>query len=174
LAPYRGCVDGQGRFWWRGLFGWFVRTRPMRAFLGRVNDYVDHSLAILTPEETLAFLEERLTGAIRTGGVDIGPAAKGRELVADQLEKMDRFTEARVFREATLDSSRRNRGVDDWMTLRAEIFLASNLGASGMATEAVELLQHVYSVRERTLGPEHDETKKAQRWLTWAETLPMS
>ncbi len=117
------------------------------------------------PEDILELRERGLDMAIRWNGVDSGPASKGRAYVADQLEKMDRLEEARVFREHVFSSAKRNLGEEDDYTVVAEALLARNLVVSGMPEEARPLVEHVLKVRLRTLGPDHEQTVNAQRQL---------
>lgn len=111
-------------------------------------------------------VEEALAIAIRRYGPDSGPAARGRGAVASQLERMGRFTEARLLREEAFAAYRRNLGDDDEETLSAEASLAVNMSKSGLRDEARPHLKHAYEVRLRTLGPEHELTEWTGRWLS--------
>ena len=117
------------------------------------------------PEERLNRLEALLARQIRIFGPDGGPAANARELVATQLEKMDRFTEARLLREEVVAAFRRNRGEEDEYTLLAEEWLGTNLAKSGKPREARLLYGHVYEIRLRTAGPEDKGTLRTQQIL---------
>jgi hypothetical protein len=113
--------------------------------------------------------EEALAIAIRRSGPDSGPAARGRGEVATQLEKMGRFTEARLLREETYAAYRRNAGDDDEQTLIAETLLGLNMREAGLREEARGHFRHVYEIRLRTLGPEHELTQWTERWLASTE-----
>lgn len=118
-----------------------------------------------SPEWHLKMYEGALAAAIAKFGPDSGPAARGRGEVALQLESMDRFNEARLLREEIFDAHRRNLGDDDEETLVAEAWLALNMMKFGLRVEANEHFRHVYEVRLRTLGPEHELTQWTGRWL---------
>jgi hypothetical protein len=121
------------------------------------------------PEFRLDYLEDSLATVVRKFGPDSGPAARGRAAVANQLESMSRFTEARLLREEALAAHRRNVGDDDDQTLVAEAWLAANMMKSGLREDAKAHFRHVYEVRLRTLGPEHEGTKRIGRWLASLE-----
>ena len=90
--------------------------------------------------------------------------------MATQLESMDRFVEARLLREETFAAHRRSLGDDDEQTLVAEARLAVNMMKSGLREEAKEHFSHVYEVRLRALGPEHELTRWTGRWLASTDT----
>jgi hypothetical protein len=121
------------------------------------------------PEVRLAGLEDALSTVIRRSGADSGPAARGRVAVADQLEGMGRYTEARLLREAAFTAHRRNLGDDDEQTVIAEASLALNLAESDLPEEAKAHFMHVHEVRLRTLGPQNDRTKWCERWIAYLD-----
>jgi Tetratricopeptide repeat len=152
--------ESEGRGWWTfprwiGLAG----NRASRWVLRRSTKGMD-------PEVVLELAEDALARSIRVFGPDGGPTAGGRAQVAEQLERMDRYSEARLLREEVLAADRRNLGAEHQYTLNAELDLAVNLTNSGSPEEASLLCSHVIQVRESVLGPEHAETLSAKRLLT--------
>jgi hypothetical protein len=135
---------------------------PIGRWTKRVSDRLAKDQS---PEWRLKMLENALAMTIRRNGPDSGPAARGRGLVAEQLEQMGRLTEARLLREEALAAHRRNVGDDDEQTLIAEAELALNMAKSGLREEAKVLYGHVYEVRLRILGPEHELTQRTERRL---------
>ena len=117
------------------------------------------------PEEVLQRYEKLLDRQIRVHGVDGGPTANARGMVAKQLEKMERLVEARVLWEQTVAAYRRSRGADDIYTMEYEEWLAANLMKSGLRREARPLVVHICDVRLRTLGAGNEATIRAQRRL---------
>jgi hypothetical protein len=118
-----------------------------------------------SPEWRLRVVENALARAIRRFGPASGPAARGRAEVAKQLEIMGRLSEARLLRQEALAAHRLNLGADDEQTLVTEALLALNMRRSGLLEEAKAHLTHVYDVRLRTLGPEHELTQWTGRSL---------
>jgi Tetratricopeptide repeat len=79
------------------------------------------------PEGLLEKAEDLLALQIRVFGPDGGPTANAREDVAERLEKLGRFIEARPLREEVLAARRRHLGDEDPDTLSAEEWLGWNL-----------------------------------------------
>lgn len=63
---------------------------------------------------------------------------------------------------------RKKGGTDHPDTLICESYLAHDLRHLGLRDEAAGLITHVIDTRRKVLGPEHPDTKSAQRFL---ETL---
>ena len=127
---------------------------------------VDRLDAGSDPEDILERRRRLLDRQIKVFGIDGGPTANSRADVAEQLEKMDRLPEARVLREEVVVAYRRNRGADDLFTVDSEEWLAANLMRSGMTADARPLLDHIVDIRLRTLGAQHEATRRAQRRLS--------
>jgi hypothetical protein len=117
------------------------------------------------PAVVLRLAESNLDRQLRRFGTDGSPTARAREQVAQRLEEMGRFEEARPLRELVADGYRRHFGDEHPFTLTEEEWLAINLSKSGMLMEARVLLSHVHEIRLRTLGAANDETLKASRRL---------
>lgn len=160
-------LDGMSR---AAAGGWWKPPRWMHPFgvlLRKVAERVSENRG---PEFRLDYMEDSLATVIRKFGPDSGPAARGRASVANQLESMGRLAEARLLREEALAAHRRNVGDDDEQTLVAEGWLAVNLVKSGLREEAKAHFSHVYEVRLRTLGLEHELTQWIGRWLASTDT----
>jgi hypothetical protein len=149
-------VAGKGR--WKPP-GW-------RRLIGRsAQKGADRLTKNQSPEWRLRTLENGLARVIKKFGPDSGPAARGREAIAQQLEIMGRFAEARYLWQEALVAHRRHVGDDDERTLLTEELLAANIRRSGLREEARAHFLHVYEVRLRTLGPEDELTQRTERWL---------
>jgi hypothetical protein len=122
--------------------------------MNKVVGHMADRLGDKDPEQALKRAEETLTSQVARTGPDSREANLARAEVAKWLEKLERWTEARVLREKVLASFVENRGADDHHTLVYEEWLAHNLAWSGMLEEAKPLYIHVREVRRRTLGPE--------------------
>ena len=120
---------------------WF-RKQKFRRINGLVFRFLKRSEAKMTPEERIEMIEESIQFCIRTTGVDGGPTANGRELLATCLEDADRWVEARVLREEVLSARRRNLGDEERFTLSAELYLAINLSHFGLNADALPLALH--------------------------------
>jgi hypothetical protein len=144
---------------WAGRPQWL---RPINKIVGHMADRLGHK----DPEHALNRAEETLTSQINRTGPDSREANLARTEVAKWLEKLERWTEARVLREKVLASFVEHRGADDLHTLVSEEWLAHNLGWSGMQEEAKPLYIHVREVRRRTLGPGDEDTLRVEARLT--------
>jgi hypothetical protein len=117
------------------------------------------------PEKSLVEAEDVLAMIIRLRGSDSEQAGVGRAEVAQRLESLSRFDEARLLREEILAADRRNLGDDHANTLSAEASLALNLVHAGLRPEAMPIFKHIRDVRLATLGPGDPETIWATSWI---------
>ena len=90
--------------------------------------------------------------AIKVSGLEGGPTTVPRRKLAWQLERANRFDEARVLREQVITSMLRHLQGDDLDTLHDEEYLAANLARSGMAEVAQPLWHHVLKVPRVVIG----------------------
>jgi hypothetical protein len=110
------------------------------------------------PENTLKLAEGALAFWIKRKGPDSREATGARADVAEWLERLEWWTEARVLREKVLASCTENWGADDPRTLIPEEWLAQNLAWSGMLEEANQAsLRHVLECRRQILGGSADD-----------------
>jgi hypothetical protein len=110
-------------------------------------------------------LKRNLDSEIARSGQDSDCANLARYLVAVQLEQMTRRPEAQLLWETQLENARRQLGANDAGTLRMEEYSACNLYGMGNRTEAKVLFTHIFNVRQRELGSDHEETQWASRWI---------
>ena len=118
------------------------------------------------PEYLTKLQKGQLDRSIRRHGVDGDRSNHLRHLIAAQLERRQRFDEARLLREVVLESKRRTKGIDDVETLLAETRLAASLLKSGRFEEAHRLQLHAAERFEATLGPDDERTVAARRVLS--------
>jgi Tetratricopeptide repeat len=111
------------------------------------------------PDALLKKAEDLLALQIRVFGLDGGPITNAREDVAERLENLGRFIEARPLPAEVLAARRRHLGDEDPETLSAEEWPGWNLAKEGLREGGRPLFQHVLEVRLRTLGPEHEDTR---------------
>jgi hypothetical protein len=145
--------------------GWKIHPRWVTAigeWAGKTSERLSQDQ---TPEESLKRAEAALALMIRTHGPDGMPTAMGRARVAWQLEKMDRYTEARLLREEVLAAHRHHLGEEALSTLTSEENLAFNLNGAGMRDDARAHCIHVAEVRRRVLGADNKDTQRANRLL---------
>jgi hypothetical protein len=124
----------------------------------------------MSPQERLTKVEDALDVLIRTYGPDGGPTANGRSRVADELEAMDRYQEARLLRQEALAAFRHHLGNDRPRTIEAETMLARNFLDSGLRGEARPLLRHIHDAEEARLGPNNVGTVWASKWLEYLDS----
>jgi hypothetical protein len=151
--------------------GWSWRTRPkwvetMSQAAGNLRERIEKGR---DPAVVLRWSESNLARQLRLFGSDGSPTARAREQVAQRLEAMDRFEEARPLRELVADGYRKHFGDEHPYTLTQEEWLAINLMHSGMFTEARTLLKHIHEIGLRTLGAADDETLKASGRLAYID-----
>jgi len=147
--------------WWKGRKGKVLETGPAQSSRRWAERALEKINANQDPESLLVQYEKNLDRQIKIHGVDSGPAANARNRLAGQLEKMDRWDEARLFREQAFDAYRRNRGLDDRYTLEAEEWLAVTLARCGLREHATSHIEHVIEERTRTLGPDDEVTAQS-------------
>ena len=99
------------------------------------------------------------------------PPWDARESPQSWRSWIDRYDEARLLQEKSLDAYRLNLGDEHPDTLVAEFNLALNLSQSGFARDAIPLGAHVYEDRRRIFGPEAKETQSAEPELL---TVPVA
>lgn len=117
-------------------------------------------------ENRLQQAESILNRQARKYGSDGGPTASARADVAQILERMGRFSEARLLREKVLSDYRRHYGETHEWTLDAEFWVAPDFAKDGLPTGARELGDHVYESRVHAFGPDHKETLSVKRFWT--------
>ena len=117
------------------------------------------------PQYRLQRKMKLLEQGIRHKGSDHGSTSFRRKHLAETLEELGRFDEARVYRRAHLDACRRNVGADHHWTLSGELALAENLEWSGQPAEAVALARHVVEMRPRVRGTDNTEFDRANALL---------
>jgi len=107
----------------------------------------------------------QLDRAIRRHGVDGERSNFVRQHIATQLERRQRLDEARLLREAILESRRRTKGHDHLDTLIAESCLSANLWKSGRFEEGRSLQLHVVDRLDATRGTDDEWTVLARQNL---------
>ena len=112
-----------------------------------------------------------LARAIRLSGPDSRPTAAARVDLAQQLEKMDRWPEARPLREAVFEASRHHLGDEHLDTLTAEWRFAINLVKQQMINQAKPLVVHVHDGVRSVLGPDDERTINAEKLLSRIDAL---
>jgi hypothetical protein len=149
--------------------GWWVNPRPLGAVADWAGKAADRLSRKESSEQRLKGMESVLATQIRIFGPDGGPTARARAGVAEQLERMERLTEAQLLRHEVVNANRRHLGGEHPHTLIAEMWLAINLRDQGLGQDARPLFEHVYEVRRRTLGPVDLQTVQAERYLASIE-----
>jgi hypothetical protein len=150
--------------------GWSPSSRKLRV-TSKLAAKIEKRLSKdLSPQQRLTKVEDALDVLIRTYGPDGGPAANGRSRVADELEAMDRYPEARLLRQEALDALRHHLGNDHPSTITAETMLARNFLDSGLGIEARPLLRHIHDAEAERLGPDNKGTVWASKWLEYLDS----
>jgi hypothetical protein len=162
----RPCSDYAGEVSERGGRGWRARPKWLNAVIERGWLYTsEREKQEDRPEWFLKGAERNLRMLLRRYGPEEAPIAPARGNVANKLEGLGRFTEARPHREEILALYRKHLGLEDPATLTAELSLGVNLTSQGLPKEARPLFAHVSEVRRRTLGPKDEQTITADRLL---------
>jgi hypothetical protein len=142
---------------------WRASPKPLQEIGNLAGSAADRLLEEKSPEERLEYWEENLRKSIRKHGPISRQATMGHWRVAQALEQLDRFGEARVHLEGSLAAYRLNLGEEHPDTLVAEFNLARNLCLSGHAREAAPLCLHVGKARERIFGGDTKEMESVKQ-----------
>jgi hypothetical protein len=118
-------TDSEGR-------GWQTRPKWIEAMAGAAGNLRERLEKGRDPAVVLRLAESNLERQLRRFGPDGSPTARAREQLAQRLEAMGRFEEARPLRELVADGYRRHFGDEHPFTLTEEEWLAINLSKSGM------------------------------------------